>query len=620
MASTHLLRSQLSSLRARIILLVVIALLPAFGLLIYTGLEQRRNDQAAVRAEALRLTQVVASQQNAVIQNSEGMLAALAGLTAGANLDEVDATQCGTVFSSILKQFAAFENLGLVRSNGDVVCAAIPIEGQVNVSDRLYFQRATKGGEFAVGDYEFNPGTRLSSLNFGYPVLDDTGQTKAVYFASLDLDWLSQLVSAVNLPEGAVISIIDRKGTVVARFPDNDRVGQNVSDSPLGRAILAQEQGVSQLPGLDGQERLYAFAPLSDSADATAYVSIGLSTSHAFADANGTLARNLALLGAVALLAFGAAWFGGDWFFLRPVSALSGAAKRLASGDLQARAGQATGGGELADLARAFDEMAQALEEKETARRHAADALTKNITELGRSNAELEAFTYSVSHDLKEPLRTLEAFSGFLTEDYGDRLDDQGKEYLSKLGKASARMKHLIENLLALSRISRLAEPPAPTDVRRIVSAVVEGMRATLNERHASVEVADDIPRVLADSTRIEQIFGNLISNGIKFNQSDAPRVTIGVRGIENGQVVLYVRDNGIGIDRQYHERIFGIFQRLHRREEYEGTGAGLAIVQRSVESLGGRVWVESKPGAGTTFLFTLPLAAGESGAERVAA
>ncbi len=265
----------------------------------------------------------------------------------------------------------------------------------------------------------------------------------------------------------------------------------------------------------------------------------------------------------------------------------------------------------------ALRDLNATLEQQVAERTEVAEQRTEELVKI---NGELEAFTYSVSHDLKEPLRTVEAFSQFLLEDYADKLDAEGKDHLTRLAQASARMKQLIENLLALSRIGRVTEPPAPTDVGRIVSAVVEGMRATLAERHASVEVADDIPRVLADPTRIEQIFGNLIGNGIKFNQSDAPRVTVGVRGIEDGQVVLYVRDNGIGIDPQYHGRIFGIFQRLHRREEYEGTGAGLAIVQRSVDTLGGRIWVESEPGAGTTFLFTLPLAAGESTGERIAA
>jgi PAS domain S-box-containing protein len=247
--------------------------------------------------------------------------------------------------------------------------------------------------------------------------------------------------------------------------------------------------------------------------------------------------------------------------------------------------------------------------EKQVAERTAA--LEQRAAELAKSNAELEAFTYSVSHDLKEPLRTVEAFSQFVLEDYADQLDDQGKDYLVKLANASSRMKHLIEDLLALSRIGTQVTPPTAVDVDRVVAGIIEGMRAVIEERRAIINVQDGLPLVLGDATRIEQIFGNLIGNALKFNSGDAPRLTVGVREIDGAAAVFYVRDNGIGIDPQYHERIFGVFQRLHRREEYEGTGAGLAIVKRAVEAMGGRVWLESQLGGGTTFLFALPLAAG---------
>ncbi|HEX5478647.1 MAG TPA: ATP-binding protein, partial [Dehalococcoidia bacterium] len=242
------------------------------------------------------------------------------------------------------------------------------------------------------------------------------------------------------------------------------------------------------------------------------------------------------------------------------------------------------------------------------------------LSELARSNAELEAFTYSVSHDLKEPLRTIEAFSQFLLEDYQANLDDQGRDYLQKLASASARMKHLIEDLLALSRIGRRDVATSTVDVGRIVADVVEGMRATIEERGAEVRVDPDLPGVRADAARIEQIFGNLIANGIKFNRSEHPSIEVGVRGQGGETAAYFVRDNGIGIEPAYHERIFGIFQRLHRREEFEGTGAGLAIVKRAVESLGGTVEVESDGAAGTTFVVTLPTAEPRQADERAAA
>jgi len=227
---------------------------------------------------------------------------------------------------------------------------------------------------------------------------------------------------------------------------------------------------------------------------------------------------------------------------------------------------------------------------------------------LERQVAELDAFTYSVSHDLKEPLRAIEAFSQFVLEDCADRLDEQGREYLLKLANAAVRMKRLIDDLLALSRASRESRRRTQVDVGRLVRDVVERMSSTVEGRGATVEVEDGLPDVLADPPRVDEVFVNLLGNALKFNESKRPFVKIGVRATEGGMATFYVQDNGIGIDPQYHERIFGIFQRLHRREEYEGTGAGLAIVKRVVEIFGGRTWVESELSAGATFLFTLPL------------
>jgi light-regulated signal transduction histidine kinase (bacteriophytochrome) len=244
----------------------------------------------------------------------------------------------------------------------------------------------------------------------------------------------------------------------------------------------------------------------------------------------------------------------------------------------------------------------------EEARKRAEEQLRQAVAELEAKNQELDAFTYSISHDLKEPLRTMEAFSHFLLDDYIERLDEQGRDYLTRMGNASVHMKHLIEDLLTLSRIPRQSSPPTRIDVGQVLGDVVEGLRAAVEEKRTTLEVQDGLPAILGHAPLIEHVFGNLIGNALKFNESDHPVVKVGVRNVEDGTATFYVQDNGIGIEPQYHQRIFGVFQRLHRREEYEGTGAGLAIVKRVVEGYGGRIWVESKLGAGATFLFTLPV------------
>jgi light-regulated signal transduction histidine kinase (bacteriophytochrome) len=228
--------------------------------------------------------------------------------------------------------------------------------------------------------------------------------------------------------------------------------------------------------------------------------------------------------------------------------------------------------------------------------------------ELGRSNAELEDFTYVVSHDLKEPLRGIEAFSGFLAEDYGDKLDEQGQRYISVLRQSAVGMKDLIEDLLRLSRIGRGRHEYATVAVESLLTDVRRDLGFALKEKEVDLRVQPGLPTITCQSARLKQVFDNLISNAIKFNDKPHPVVEIACHE-DDGVYSFSVRDNGIGVDEKYHEKIFQIFQRLGRREEYEGTGAGLTICKKIVEAHGGKIWVESKVGQGSTFSFTIPKA-----------
>ena len=242
-----------------------------------------------------------------------------------------------------------------------------------------------------------------------------------------------------------------------------------------------------------------------------------------------------------------------------------------------------------------------------------AHELEEAIARLRRTNQELEEFTYVVSHDLKEPLRTLEAFSTFLATDYGPQLADEGREYISHLTEASRRLGALIDDLLTLSRAGRVINTPRPLAWDVILGTVLADLQLLITRRPgAVVRVEGTLPAAQGDPERITQLLANLVSNALKYNESLTPEVVIGGRPGRDERsplVTLYVRDNGMGIDPRYHEQIFRIFRRLHAREEYEGTGAGLAICKKIVEAHGGKLWVESAVGRGSTFFFTLPAA-----------
>ena len=224
---------------------------------------------------------------------------------------------------------------------------------------------------------------------------------------------------------------------------------------------------------------------------------------------------------------------------------------------------------------------------------------------LGQSNAELENYTYVVSHDLKAPLRAIRSFSSFLLEDYGAKIDDAGQDYLNRIVKAAENMNALIDDLLLLSRVGRKSTKVEMVDLNDLLEEIVSDLRPIIEKRNSEV-VVSKLPTISIQRTWIKQLFMNLIDNGLKFNKSETPRVEVKC-SVRAKDYLFSVHDNGIGIKQQYHRRIFNLFDRLNSKEEYEGTGAGLAICKKVVENFGGRIWVESTPGKGSTFFFTIP-------------
>jgi signal transduction histidine kinase len=232
--------------------------------------------------------------------------------------------------------------------------------------------------------------------------------------------------------------------------------------------------------------------------------------------------------------------------------------------------------------------------------------LVRHAARLEAANKELESFSYSISHDLRAPLRAIDGFARMLQEDHGDRLDDEGRRRLEKISNGTRKMSALIDDLLEFSRLGRSPLSPGAIDMTALVREVVDEIQSVPGQRVPRC-ILKPLPAALGDRALIRQVWINLLSNAVKFTgHRDAPLMEIGGSS-EDAENVYYVKDNGTGFDMRHYDKLFRVFQRLHSSAEFPGTGAGLAIVQRVVSRHGGRVWAESKVDVGAEFYFTLP-------------
>ena len=322
----------------------------------------------------------------------------------------------------------------------------------------------------------------------------------------------------------------------------------------------------------------------------------------------------LAVTGIVILaLGLAAAWMLSGTL-TRPLVRLTHAAEAVAAGDYTQVVGSSPRGDELGRLATAFDTMVTRVGE---AQQRLEDRVRARTAELQERNEELEAFAYSISHDLRAPLRAMGGFSQALLEDYGDRLDDTGRQYAERVVAGANVMDQLIRDLLSYSRITRSELRLGPVELRRAVAAAESQVANDAAARGARVVVEEPLPAAVGHETTLAQVLANLLANAIKFVPAGrTPEVRVRAEQ-SNGRVRVWVEDNGIGIAPEHHDRIFRVFERLNPADEYAGTGIGLAIVRKGMERMDGRVGVESQPGQGSRFWIELSLVEAADDRER---
>lgn len=522
----------------------------------------------------------------------------------------------------------------------------------LNESDRDYFRSPKETGCPYVSWVESSSLSEEANLYFSHPIYSRNNELIGVLRAQFSAAVLQLLTSATQgmageqsfavlldeyhirlahsiAPELNFKSIVPLDPQVVARLQTARRLPVKPVEE-LSTDLLAFEQGLSKAE----TDKPYFATQLTASGDhlhsaavvrtkSRPWFVVFMQPQDVFLKPIKTQTRDMLILAIiiVAIAVIAAVSFA--QFLSDPVTRLTTVASKIASGklDQDIDTGRTD---ELGQLAKSFSYMQDSIRDKIAElndeidkRNRAEEALQKahdeleiqvrnRTAELQAINRELEAFSYSVSHDLRAPLRAIDGFSQILLEDYPDALDEQGKHYLERVRAGSENMGQLIDDLLSLSRIGRRTITKKTINLETIAEKTYKSLEDESKDRKVNF-IVQQCPQVLVDPNLMQIVFVNLLSNALKFTRCrETAEIKVGFETKEK-QTVFFVKDNGVGFDMKYADKVFTPFQRLHRREDYEGTGVGLSIVQRIIHRHGGRIWVESELGSGTTFYFTVP-------------
>jgi signal transduction histidine kinase len=575
-------------IRSRLILLLLIILVPL--LLIETFISHRTykaRESEELRAN-VELARAVARSFDTFISNilhSQWVIGRV--LTMDTPISARDRDR-------ILDDFAAdnpvIRSVFWVDPGGQIVASSLRTYIGFDVSDRSFVKDVIAGRDWAVSELIVGRATGKPAFTISRGIRNAQGMLLGIVAASIEPERLDNVLKVERSKE-AGISIIDHKGMHVFRYPlaayTMEQRNWLKLYPILGDALKGKEVAIRQKSKIRGEERLVAFVPVSSLGWVAA---ASRSEDEAMKPIIATLGFQAGLVLLVVLLSFGAAMV-----LSRPtlnaIIRLRNHALALGQGEMKDFV-VTSGPNEIKDLSLALNKMATEVQLREK--------------RLEDANKELESFSYTVSHDLKAPLRAIDGYSRMMLKKCGSSLDEEATRLFNVIRINTAMMNVLIDDLLSFSRVLRESMNLVQIDMKHLVSEVWEDIRAANQERELELKAANIMP-AYGDLTLIRQVLFNLISNAVKFTKNQKPGIIELTSYMEADKVVYCVKDNGIGFDMAYYDKLFAIFQRLHGVEAYEGTGVGLAIVQRIVQRHGGRIWAEGKVDEGATFCFTLP-------------
>ena len=600
----------LYSLRFQLFVFVLLVIAPVLILTIIFGVTARNFAKEQILATEMELARNIAQRESIIIDSTQKLLELLSWIP---DIREGDEDSCRKFVKSLVLQNSQYLALGTVNLKGDIVCSSLDLDAPVNVYDRPYIRRALETQKLSVSEYQISRTVGKPALNLAQPIFDNGGNISGLAIAVIDLEWLTRDLGAIEFFPPYTITIIDRNGIVLSRFPDSGNwVGKMVPEEPLYKAIAEKwKEGSFEALGLDNVRRLFTVSKLGGSQAEGVYLSVGVASEAIFSEVEDILVKFT--VGLLALYLFGllAAFHFARKFLLEPIGDLAKTAGRLGEGRLESRTSIDWRKGEFGRLARVFDSMAQSLE-NQVIKIKQAKKLEENQL---RHELELEKkerdFISVASHQLQTPLALIRGYLLMVISGKYGTVDENIKNYLVRTLDSCDRITRLVRDLLSTARIDsgRLKVEREKFNIISLTQNIVKSFENRAQQKGLDlIFIGGKGINVLADADKTAEILTNLVDNAIKFTNSG--KVT--VRNLSSGRMAkVEVSDTGIGVIKKDLPRIFEKFYFSENwiSKQSRSSGLGLYIAMTLAKAMSGNIEVESTKGKGSKFTLTLPLA-----------
>jgi len=576
-------------LRFRLLLLILLACAPLVALILHTAGEDRRRAMANWSQRSQRMLSIARDEEQQAIGGTRQLLLAVAE---SSSIRTLRPHRCKEYLDMLFGSYPRYANLGVLTTNGELIASAVPVSGARDRSDARFFQRALETRAFAVGDFPAKPGNGKPTLAFGYPVLGHAGVVLAVVFAELDLDWVDRFGSELpgQLVNGATWTDLDRKGRILEKYPDpQNAIGSSYSDPALLPTFFDQPKGVLEARERNGQKIFYAFATMpSRLAGGPVATVLAIPTRILFAEADRMLQRNMTWLGIAAGLALALGWIGSKLLILRPVRALVRSAAQLAAGELSVRTGLSYSRGEIGQLTRAFDRMAEALEQREYERERTAEklqVLSHRLVEV--QEAERRQIARELHDEIGQSLTAAEMNLQAALRFRGPAALERRLEDSIQAVERVLEQVHDLSLNLRPSMLDDLGLEPA----LRWYTQRQGSLTGLATEFHA--EPLDGRLHSVVE-TECFRVAQEALTNVVRHSQARSVRVAL---SRSDGHLHLSVRDDGVGFD-----------PAASRSNAVSGASLGLLSMEERATLAGGGLEFNSEPGRGTEVHAWFPL------------